>query len=110
MPPRAVARPCRLRDAEMVKYAANGLQDFIAISRYARYVPEKRRRETWAEAVTDSTRLERGQHGRPGLPGGAGPMERDQRLAGPAAVGMWMVVAGQVAWLAWEAWARGAIS
>ena len=29
----------------------NGLQDFIAISRYARYSPEKRRRETWAEAV-----------------------------------------------------------
>ena len=35
-----------------VTHAANGLRDFIAISRYARYVPEKRRRETWAEAVT----------------------------------------------------------
>ncbi len=34
-----------------VSHGANGLQDFIAISRYARYSPEKRRRETWAEAV-----------------------------------------------------------
>lgn len=34
-----------------ISHAANGLQDFIAISRYARYAPEKRRRETWAEAV-----------------------------------------------------------
>lgn len=33
-------------------HAENGLQDFIAISRYARFLPEKRRRETWAEAVT----------------------------------------------------------
>jgi ribonucleoside-diphosphate reductase alpha chain len=32
-------------------HAINGLQDFIAISRYARYSPEKRRRETWAEAI-----------------------------------------------------------
>ena len=32
-------------------HAANGLQDFIAISRYARYLPHKRRRETWSEAV-----------------------------------------------------------
>ncbi len=32
-------------------HTANGLQDFIAISRYARYSPEKRRRETWSEAV-----------------------------------------------------------
>ena len=32
-------------------HEANGLQDFIAVSRYARYLPEKRRRETWAEAV-----------------------------------------------------------
>ncbi|HWA27868.1 MAG TPA: recombinase [Lacunisphaera sp.] len=32
-------------------HAANGLQDFIAISRYARYLPEKRRRESWTEAV-----------------------------------------------------------
>jgi ribonucleoside-diphosphate reductase alpha chain len=34
-----------------VSHAANGLQDFIAISRYARYLPERRRRETWAESV-----------------------------------------------------------
>src|SRR3954467_3265235 len=34
-----------------VTHAANGLQDFIAISRYARFSPEKRRRETWAESV-----------------------------------------------------------
>lgn len=34
-----------------VTHAANGLQDFIAISRYARYSPERRRRETWAESV-----------------------------------------------------------
>jgi len=32
-------------------HAANGLQDFIAISRYARYVPAKRRRETWVMGV-----------------------------------------------------------
>jgi ribonucleoside-triphosphate reductase (thioredoxin) len=34
-----------------VSHSANGLQDFIAISRYARYSPDLRRRETWAEAV-----------------------------------------------------------
>ncbi len=34
-----------------ISHAVNGLQDFIAISRYARYSPERRRRETWAEAV-----------------------------------------------------------
>ena len=34
-----------------VSHPANGLQDYIAISRYARYSPEKRRRETWGEAV-----------------------------------------------------------
>ena len=34
-----------------VSHPINGLQDFIAISRYARYSPEKRRRETWTEAV-----------------------------------------------------------
>jgi ribonucleoside-diphosphate reductase alpha chain len=34
-----------------VKHAKNGLQDYIAISRYARYNPFLRRRETWAEAV-----------------------------------------------------------
>jgi len=32
-------------------HAQSGLEDFIAISRYARYNPEKRRRETWDEAV-----------------------------------------------------------
>lgn len=36
---------------ELVSHPENGLQDYIAISRYARYSPEKRRRETWAEAV-----------------------------------------------------------
>ena len=34
-----------------ISHPVNGLQDFIAISRYARYSPELRRRETWAEAV-----------------------------------------------------------
>ncbi|OHE80238.1 MAG: recombinase [Verrucomicrobia bacterium RIFCSPLOWO2_12_FULL_64_8] len=34
-----------------ISHPINGLQDFIAISRYARYSPELRRRETWAEAV-----------------------------------------------------------
>ena len=34
-----------------ISHPANGLQDFIAISRYARYSTELRRRETWAEAV-----------------------------------------------------------
>ncbi len=34
-----------------VSHPTNGLQDYIAISRYARYAPEKRRRETWTEAV-----------------------------------------------------------
>ncbi len=34
-----------------IAHAVNGLQDFIAISRYARYSPELRRRETWPEAV-----------------------------------------------------------
>jgi len=34
-----------------ISHPANGLQDFIATSRYARYSPELRRRETWAEAV-----------------------------------------------------------
>ena len=32
-------------------HADNGLQDYIATSRYARYDPVLRRRETWAEAV-----------------------------------------------------------
>jgi ribonucleoside-diphosphate reductase alpha chain len=34
-----------------VAHSANGLQDFIAISRYARYSSDLRRRETWGEAV-----------------------------------------------------------
>lgn len=34
-----------------VVHASNGLQDFISVSRYARYSEEKRRRETWGEAV-----------------------------------------------------------
>ena len=34
-----------------IAHSANGLQDFIAISRYARYSPDLRRRETWTEAV-----------------------------------------------------------
>jgi len=34
-----------------VTHLENGLQDFIAISRYARFLPDKRRRETWDEAV-----------------------------------------------------------
>ena len=33
-------------------HADNGLQDYIATSRYARYDPVLRRRETWAEAVS----------------------------------------------------------
>ena len=37
--------------AHPVSHPVNGLQDYIAISRYARYSPEKRRRETWSEAV-----------------------------------------------------------
>lgn len=32
-------------------YEENGLQDFIAVSRYARYNPELGRREIWAESV-----------------------------------------------------------
>jgi ribonucleoside-diphosphate reductase alpha chain len=38
-------------ETQPVSHAVNGLQDYIAISRYARYSPEQRRRETWAEAV-----------------------------------------------------------
>lgn len=33
------------------RHAVNGLQDYIAVSRYARYDERKRRRETWGEAV-----------------------------------------------------------
>ena len=43
-----------------VSYPENGLADYIAVSRYARYDPALRRRETWAEAVA---RVER-MHGR----------------------------------------------
>lgn len=35
-----------------MRHAHNGLQDYIAVSRYARYDARKRRRETWAEAVS----------------------------------------------------------
>ncbi|WP_225919507.1 recombinase [Actomonas aquatica] len=34
-----------------VRHDANGLEDYIAVSRYARYDEQKRRRETWEEAV-----------------------------------------------------------
>ncbi len=34
-----------------VRHEINGLQDYIAVSRYARYDEKKRRRETWGEAV-----------------------------------------------------------
>jgi ribonucleoside-diphosphate reductase alpha chain len=34
-----------------IVHSQSGLEDFIAISRYARYNPDKRRRETWSEAV-----------------------------------------------------------
>ena len=34
-----------------ISHPVSGLQDYIAISRYARYSPELRRRETWPEAV-----------------------------------------------------------
>lgn len=33
------------------RHGENGLEDYIAISRYARYDPAKRRRESWSEAV-----------------------------------------------------------
>ena len=38
-------------ESNPVSHPENGLEDFIAISRYARYSPEKRRRESWSEAV-----------------------------------------------------------
>jgi len=35
-----------------LKYEQSGLyEDYIAVSRYARYIPEKKRRETWPETV-----------------------------------------------------------
>src|ERR1035437_7519549 len=37
--------------SRLVSHRQSGLQDYIAISRYARYSPSKRRRETWSEAV-----------------------------------------------------------
>ena len=46
-----------------VSHPANGLQDFIAISRYARYAPERRRRETWPEAVTRVRDMHLGHYG-----------------------------------------------
>ncbi len=42
----------RKNDSRLNRYPQNGLQDYIFISRYARYNDEKRRRETWDEAVT----------------------------------------------------------
>jgi len=38
-------------DHRPVRHAQNGLEDYIAVSRYARYDERRRRRETWAEAV-----------------------------------------------------------
>lgn len=37
--------------ARPVRHHENGLEDYIAVSRYARYDAAKRRRETWGEAV-----------------------------------------------------------
>jgi ribonucleoside-triphosphate reductase (thioredoxin) len=37
--------------SQPIAHIRNGLQDYIAVSRYARYSPVKRRRETWSEAV-----------------------------------------------------------
>ncbi len=34
-----------------IRHTQNGLEDYIAVSRYARYDARKRRRETWNEAV-----------------------------------------------------------
>ena len=41
----------RKNDARLNRYPSNGLQDYVFISRYARYDAGKRRRETWDEAV-----------------------------------------------------------
>ncbi len=41
----------RKSDARLNRYPVNGLQDYVFISRYARYEPDKGRRETWEEAV-----------------------------------------------------------
>jgi ribonucleoside-triphosphate reductase (thioredoxin) len=45
-----------------IVHARNGLQDYIAISRYARYSPQLRRRETWAEAVDRVRRMHRDRY------------------------------------------------
>ncbi len=44
-----------------IRHARNGLQDYIAVSRYARYDANKRRRETWAEAVARVRDMHLGQ-------------------------------------------------
>ena len=41
----------RKNDARLNRYPVNGLQDYIFISRYARYDAAKGRRETWDEAI-----------------------------------------------------------
>lgn len=54
MMPESSARPSSLSsDASHrpVRHDQNGLEDYIAVSRYARYDAEKKRRETWGEAV-----------------------------------------------------------
>ena len=38
-------------ESRPVSHPENGLQDYIAVSRYARYDERKKRRETWAEGV-----------------------------------------------------------
>ncbi|MGC4074252.1 MAG: ATP cone domain-containing protein [Nibricoccus sp.] len=41
----------RKNDARLTRYPSNGLQEYIFISRYARYDADLQRRETWDEAV-----------------------------------------------------------
>lgn len=41
----------RKNEARLNRYPANGLQDYIFVSRYARYDASRGRRETWDEAV-----------------------------------------------------------
>jgi ribonucleoside-triphosphate reductase len=41
----------RKNDARLARYPSNGLQEYIFISRYARYDAALQRRETWDEAV-----------------------------------------------------------
>lgn len=50
------------REKFPVSYTANGLQDYIAISRYARYDERKRRRETWAEGVARVREMHLGRY------------------------------------------------